>query len=238
MFTLQQYEILLSIYQTGQLTKVAKQLQLSQPTITFHIKKMEQKSNLALFEYHGRRTTLSSTGRTLLPYAQKILQIHNQTKQIIQDIQHEKQGSIIIGASNTVANTIIPSTLPKIFAQFPDIDLSILKYNTRTIRQLVQDFTIDIGIIIAHKEDIEDVAAIPIKEDPIGIAINVHHPFAHYPLHDPSVLVNERFLLRDQHSTSTKTFRSWCQKANITCRYETEIQSADGEQSHPLIKPG
>jgi len=228
MFTLQQYEILYAIYQEGQLTKVAEQLQLSQPTITFHIKKMEERCNLALVEYRGRRTMLTSTGKILLPYIEKILQTHNQAKQTIIDIQHLRQGSVIIGVSNTVASSIIPTTLPSIFTQIPESDLKIRVHNTRVIRKLLHDYSIDIGIVVAYKEDVAEFVSIPIKEDPIGIAINVNHRLASYSLlENPRIFSKERILLREADSTSTKTFRSWCQKENMQFRYELEIQSAE-----------
>ena len=227
MFTLQQYEILHAIHQEGQLTKVAEQLQLSQPTITFHIKKMEERSNLALVEYKGRRSMLTSTGKTLLPYMEKILQIHKQAQQTMLDIQHVRQGSVLIGVSNTVASSIIPSTLPTIFEQIPESDLKIRVHNTRIIRKLLDDYSIDIGLVVAYKEDVSDFVAIPIQEDPIGIAIHVNHRLASYSLDEQRFFRLERVLLREEDSTSTKIFRSWCQKENIQFPHELEIQSAE-----------
>ncbi|TDQ36218.1 LysR family transcriptional regulator [Aureibacillus halotolerans] len=238
MLSIQHYEILQSIHQEGQMTKVAKRLGLSQPTITFHLKKMEEKCGFPLVEYHGRRTILSSTGKLLLPYAERILQVQKQTEQTIQDVQHLRQGALTIGASNTVASYMIPETLPKMFAQFPEMDCTIQVHNARTIRQLVQQYELDFGLIVAHEQDLEDLAAIPIREDPIGIVLNASHPLADYPFHDPSVLVNERFLLREKDSQSTKTFHQWCQKAGIICRFEVEIQSAEAIKKGVLSNIG
>ncbi|WP_080843697.1 LysR family transcriptional regulator [Cytobacillus gottheilii] len=238
MFTLQQYEILQAIHKEGQLTKVAEHLKLSQPTITFHIKKMEEKCQLALVEYRGRRTMLTSTGKILLPYIEKILQVHNQAKQTLLDIQHVQQGSIMIGVSNTVASSIIPSALPNIYEQFPESEIKIHVHNARAIREMLHDYSIDIGIVVAHREDVDEFISIPIKEDPIGIAMNSQHPLASYSLELPQLFKNERVLLREEDSTTTKTFRKWCDKEELQFRYELEIQSAEAIKKSILANAG
>lgn len=238
MFTLQQYEILQTIHKEGQLTKVAEHLKLSQPTITFHIKKMEEKCQLALVEYRGRRTLLTTTGKILLPYIERILQVHKQANQTLLDIQHAQHGSIMIGVSNTVASSLIPVTLPKIFDQMPESDIKIRVHNARAIREFLHDYSIDIGIVVAHKDDVADFISIPIKEDPIGIAMNSQHPLASYSLELPQLFKNERVLLREEDSTTTKTFRKWCEKENIQFRYELEIQSAEAIKKSILSNAG
>ncbi|MGN8646277.1 LysR family transcriptional regulator [Gracilibacillus sp. HCP3S3_G5_1] len=238
MFTLQQYEILQAIHQKGQLTKVAEQLQLSQPTITFHIKKMETKCNLELVEYRGRRTMLTSTGKILLPYVEKILQIHKQAEQTILDIQDIRKGSVIIGVSNTVANSLIPATLPHIFQEIPDSDLKIRVHNARAIRDYLHDYSIDIGIIVAQKEEVAEFVSLPIKEDPIGIAMHVKHRLARYRKDDPRIFANERILLREEDSRSTKIFRGWCEQNKLQFQYELELQSAEAIKKSILANLG
>src|SRR5690606_30971669 len=91
--------------------KASEILFLAQPTITMHIRNLEDVLAQALFEKSGRNVVLTSAGRRFLPHAKKLLESYNYG---IHDMESWRQGftqKLIVAVSPLVAASILPSVL-------------------------------------------------------------------------------------------------------------------------------
>ena len=70
-------------------SEAAKQLHLTQPTISHHIKSLETDLGVELFNRGGSRLQITEAGRSLLPWARKLIQDSIEMQEMAASLQHE-----------------------------------------------------------------------------------------------------------------------------------------------------
>lgn len=128
-------------------TRASEELNISQPAVTKHIKEIENQLNTKLFDRKGTSIQLTHSGTVLYEYAEKIRNIYRDLEFEIHQLNQEHKGKLIIGASTTVAQYILPEILAKFHSYYRDIKIELLTYNTETISTLLKEGKIDLGII-------------------------------------------------------------------------------------------
>src|SRR3989304_4219383 len=92
-------------------TKAADTLFMTQPAVTFQIKQLEEHFNTRLFDRGHGKISLSPAGEVVLEYAEKILSLSAELDSRISDLTRKIQGLLLIGASMTIAEFLLPRVL-------------------------------------------------------------------------------------------------------------------------------
>ncbi len=93
-------------------SEAAKQLHLTQPTISHHIKSLEQELGVELFIRSGSGPRLTDAGRLLLPQASKLIREANAVEQMMDSLQEKIVGQIQIACSTTTGKYVLPQCSP------------------------------------------------------------------------------------------------------------------------------
>jgi DNA-binding transcriptional LysR family regulator len=128
-------------------TKAAEQLFMTQPAVTFQVKQLEEHFNTRLFERSHGRIALTPAGRLVLGYAERILALSEEMDTRIADLTGATAGPLLLGASTTIAEFILPRILGEFKAQYPAVQAHMSVANSETIVNRVADHTIDLGLI-------------------------------------------------------------------------------------------
>src|SRR2546423_15304115 len=130
-------------------SKAAEVLFVSQPAISRHIKTMEQHYHISLFERKGNSILLTEEGKLLYEYLKKAKELQRQMEFDLTSLTNTKaaKGSLIIGASTTVALYVIPKILSAFHQKYPHINLRLLNRNSETILKALLEHEIDFGIM-------------------------------------------------------------------------------------------
>lgn len=139
----------------GSITKAAHELNFVQSNVTARIKQLEAELNTTLFYRHSRGVTLTSSGKTLLSYAEKMIHLFNESIKAVND-SHIPQGPLSIGSMETTAAVRLPAILALYHKNFPEVDLLLRTGSTEQLIQAVLDYEID-GAFVAgpvHHPDI------------------------------------------------------------------------------------
>jgi LysR family transcriptional regulator, transcriptional activator of the cysJI operon len=144
-------KVFLAVSKHQSFTKAAAELFISQPAVTKHIKQLEADLAIQLFERKGSFILLTKGGEILLKHVNKIFDIYNELQLDLGLIKNNKQGSLRIGASTTVAQYFISPILASFYEKFPKIQLSLLNGNTQQIETAILDKSIDIGLVEGKK---------------------------------------------------------------------------------------
>ncbi|PTT74180.1 LysR family transcriptional regulator, partial [Chryseobacterium sp. HMWF001] len=118
-------------------TKASEELNISQPAVTKHIKEIENQLNTKLFDRKGTSIQLTQSGKILFEYAEKIRNIYRDLEFEIHQINQKHQGKLIIGASTTVAQYILPEILAKFKSYYKDLKIELITHNTEMISELL-----------------------------------------------------------------------------------------------------
>lgn len=145
--TLKQLEYFLAIAEAGHITAAAKNLNISQPPLSLQLKALEDEFGVQLFERDKRNLTITHEGLILQERAKAIINLVNETVRDLQNLGAEARGTIHIGTIPSVCNTLLPEKI-KIFNEtHPHVDFQIFEGNSNHVMDLLEDGTVDIGII-------------------------------------------------------------------------------------------
>jgi DNA-binding transcriptional LysR family regulator len=128
-------------------TKAAEQLFMTQPAVTFQVKQLEEHFNTRLFERSHGKIALTPAGTMALEYAERILAMSEEMDTRIADLTGTVSGPLLLGASTTIAEFILPHILGEFKALHPEVQAHMMVANSETIVNRVADHTIDVGLI-------------------------------------------------------------------------------------------
>ena len=112
-------KIFLSVCEAGNMTRAAKDLYITQPSVSQAITELEKYYEVRLFERFSHRLYLTPSGERLRTYAQHMLNLSEQARQDLIDLSHE--GSVRIGASLTIGTYLLPGLISTFQVNFPHI---------------------------------------------------------------------------------------------------------------------
>ena len=149
-----QLQYFIAVAETGGFGRAAKRCNVSQPSLSQQIIKLEGELGEKLFDRLGRSIALTETGHVLLPKAKRILA---EVQGIRNDVHNEIEegiGHLAIGIIPTIAPFILPETLRRFKLNFPNATLSIIESLTDDLIEKLVDAEIDLGIMslpVRHK---------------------------------------------------------------------------------------
>ena len=128
-------------------TKASEELLISQPAVTKHIKELENRFNIALFDRKGNKVMLSSAGEVLLRHTEKILEIYRQIEFDLNQFNETLQGTLHVGSSTSITQYILPPLLAKFHKIHQDIKVELLSGNSEQIEQALLNKDIELGVV-------------------------------------------------------------------------------------------
>jgi len=194
-------------------TKASEELNISQPAVTKHIKEIENQLNTKLFDRKGTSIQLTQSGRILFEYAEKIRNIYRDLEFEINQINQKHRGKLIIGASTTVAQYILPEILAKFKSYYKDIKIELITHNTEMISELLKYGKIDLGIIEGESQS-NYFDYQKFKADEIVLVAKTNHPLANKTLNVKDLYELE-LILREQGSGSLEFIQNRLKEKGI-----------------------
>jgi DNA-binding transcriptional LysR family regulator len=128
-------------------TKAADILCMTQPAVTFQVKQLEEHYNTRLFERHHGHISLTPAGELVFRYAERILALGRELDTRVGELTGTVSGPLMLGASMTIAEYILPRVLGEFRARHPDVQARLTVANSETIESRVADQTLDLGLI-------------------------------------------------------------------------------------------
>lgn len=145
--TLSSYRIFNAVAETGNLSKAAKELYISQPAISKAVSKLEQNLSVKLFTRNSRGVKLTEEGALLYEYTCSAFESLRQGEESIRKIHSLGMGHIKIGVSTTLCKYLLLPYLQNFMETYPHVKLSIECHPTSETLALLEDGKLDIGLI-------------------------------------------------------------------------------------------
>lgn len=213
-----QLESFCAVVRYQSFTKAAEKLYISQPTISTHIRMLEQEFNSRLIIRTTKNIEITPHGKELFAYAQKIFTLKND---LIQKWSEENKKIIRIGASTIPADYILPEVLPLFCQKYPDIQLHIHQNDSGNILQSILNSKFTIGMV-GMKSFEKELDFVPFFHDEIVMITPKQENFLHFSQkafnQDDliSLLKKETIILREQGSGSKKRLESYFEQINLS----------------------
>ena len=130
-------------------TKAAEALHMTQPAVTFQVRQLEEQFNTRLFDRTHNRINLTEAGDRVYHYAKQIFELYSRMEGEVRELTGEVSGVVILGASTTIAEYMLPSLLGAFKRKFPDVVIRLRVSNTDGIVTMVEENEIDLGVVEA-----------------------------------------------------------------------------------------
>jgi DNA-binding transcriptional LysR family regulator len=192
-------KVFYTVAQRLSFTKAASELFITQPAVTKHIKELEQQLNVRLFKRNGNNINLTTAGKVLLQYAERIFQTYTELETELAQLSNIEAGTVHIGASTTVAQTILPKLLALFKKTYPAVTFTFTQGNTDYITKQILAEKIDIAIVegAAHYPQI---AYAPFAKDEIVLVTRANNQLSKKTEISPKQLPGIPLVLREAGS--------------------------------------
>jgi len=196
-------------------TKAAETLHTSQPAVTFQIRQLEEDFNTRLFDRTHNRITLTEVGQKLYEHADKILEDYAQMERTIRALTGEMSGMLLIGASTTIAEYMLPVLLGDFKAEHPEVSIRLRVSNTDGIVSMIENNTIDLGVVEAPVSN-KNLGVELCRLDQLVAIIPPAHPLESHPSVTISELATYPFILREEGSGTREVMSEYFNRAGVS----------------------
>jgi DNA-binding transcriptional LysR family regulator len=195
-------------------TKAADVLFMTQPAVTFQIKQLEEHFNTRLFDRGHGRIALTPAGEVVLGYAERILGLSSELDVRLSELSGEIGGSLIVGASTTIAEFLLPTILGEFKSTYPSVRARLVVGNSESIENRLIEHTIDIGFIesLSHEPSLEcDVCC----DDELVVICHPRFPLARHKELTPQKLLEHPYISREPGSGTREFTESYLRGSGI-----------------------
>lgn len=210
--TFRHLEIFLSVCDHKNMTHAAKDLYLSQPSVSQAISDLEAEYGVKLFERLNHRLYLTTSGERLQSYARHIMNLSEQAKKELSDLR--QGGSIRVGASLTAGTYLLPGLASAFCRRYPEVDVFTVVDNTNVIEQKILEDRIDLGLVEAPITS-SDIVQRYIRDDRLVVICAPGHPLSQQKKVSAADLSDRKFLMRESGSAIRAIFENAMHGAGV-----------------------
>lgn len=211
----------------GNYMKAADALFISQSSLSKHIKAIEKELGMPLFERSTRKIQLSPYGETLLPFAQKMVNLYYQTTVALMNQMDMEQQVVSIGSIPSVAPYGITDQIIRFQAENKNISVHLYEAESDQLIQMLRQNRFELAFIRDCNERSDEFAKIPFAVDNLAAIFRENHPFAHRTSVSLRELKDEHFLFLPPDSLMFHLCMEECKKAGFTPRVVYSGSRAD-----------
>lgn len=195
--------ILVYIEKYKKVIDVAKEMNMKQPSVSFHMKSLEEEMGVVLFESKRGRMILTEAGKALYPYALKITGLAAEAKKVVRDYALLDKGTLHIGADCVTGTYLLPELMSIFSNNYPGTLLQLSIKPTDTIHQMLVNQDIDIALCQSNPSRLgiyDGFQHDTLEEDEMVIIFSPTHPFAKLQVLTPQLIAKQFFI---QHAEGT-----------------------------------
>jgi DNA-binding transcriptional LysR family regulator len=206
-------KIFVSVYKNKSFTKASEELHISQPTISEHVKNLENSLDCKLFDRLGRSIMPTKEGDVLYPKALQLLDDLDLIQEEITAAGTGIKGKLVIGASTIPGTYILPRVAYSFKKQFPDIAFEILMEDSAKINNMILQHELLCGIVGARITS-DKLDYFPLIEDEI-ILVSTPKVQPSKPI-SLDKLATMPFLQREKGSGTRQTFENFLEQKKLS----------------------
>ena len=208
------FATLLKVYETGSFTQAAKNLSLTQPAVSQHIKALESELGVKIFNRGEGELRLTAEGEIVVKYAKRILVLYqNLTQSLVDEKQHLTR--IHIGVTHTSESNIMAEILAKYCNENGGIRLTLISDSIKNLYNKLKTYEIDLAVVEGKIND-ANFNSILLDTDCLVLAVCNDNPLAKKSMVTLNELKKEKMILRLPNSNTRNLFISHLESNNVS----------------------
>lgn len=192
--TLTELRYIVTLAQEQHFGQAAERCNVSQPTLSVAVKKLEDELSIAIFERSKTRVQPTPMGEQIVAQAQTVLEQASVIKDIATSGKDQLGSPLKVGAIFTIGPYLFPQFIPQLQDIAPKMPLFVEEGYTASLRQRLRKGDLDV-IVVALPFTEADVVTQPLYDETFVVLLPASHPLAQKDSVHPSELVEENVLL-------------------------------------------
>lgn len=192
-------EVFCRVVELKSFTRAAEAVLLSQPSVSEHVRVLEETLGEKLLDRLGREVLPTAAGQILYQYARRIIQLRDEALQALDQFRGHLSGNLSLGASTIPGAFLLPELIESFKLRHPSIQ-TILKIagTSRIVEELLRG-NLELGVVGAQPKD-HRLESTQVFADELVLAVYPGHPWAEREAVPPDELPSQPFILRESGS--------------------------------------
>jgi DNA-binding transcriptional LysR family regulator len=201
-----QLNIFCKVVELKGFSKAGNAIHLSQPTISSHIKDLENHFECQLVDRLGKKAVPTKAGELLYQYARKLIALRDETEAAMAEFHGRIKGRLVIGGSTIPGVYILPKCIGSFTSVYPEVTISLNIGDTDQIIQDVLSGSSEIGIVGAKTSN-KNISQEKLIEDEMRLIVNCDHKWAPKKHISLNLMFKEPFIVRERGSGTLKSIK-------------------------------
>lgn len=230
---LKQLEAFVQVAEGGSFSKAARELYLTQPTISAHISSLEKELNVRLFVRNTKEVSLSDNGKDLYKYAKQMVDLQGKIEEHFGMRKDSGKHCITIAASTIPAQYLLPKVLMRFNEKYPEEQFKIKETDSAQVVTQIVDCMADVGFTGTVLEK-KHCKYIPFyKDELVIIAPNMekYRRIQEECPNDISWLEREHVIMREEGSGTRKEAEKQLRSAGVNMADLEIIASIENQET-------
>lgn len=194
-----QLNVFLTAARTLNFTAAARQLHMTQPSVSQHIQALEHHFEVELFVRAGRHLRLTDAGEELFPMAEKLVSQSKSIENKMESLQGDVYGRLLVACSTTASKYVLPFLLAEFMKMYPNVEASCLVTSRQVAIEMLQDGDVNVALA-SSAEFCQSLDFSQFISDKIVLVVPLDHPWARRGIVEPEELLTENFIWREEGS--------------------------------------
>ncbi len=207
-------ETLLKVAECGSFVAAAKQLCITQPAVSQHIKALEEELNVRIFERNTGKLVVTRQGEEVIQCAKKMMGLYNGLRQSLSDGQRMLT-HLTVGVTHTAESNPIAEALAKYCSQNPNVNIKMITNTISNLYTMLKSYEVDLAIVEGRISD-PKIRYLLLDTDYLVLAVSPGHPFAKKSMVTLGELKKERMILRLPDSGTRNLFVAHLESNNMS----------------------
>lgn len=207
----------------GGFSAAARALRIGQPTVTTQVRELEELYGIELFLRSGRRVCLTGAGQALFEQTRRLFNLEKEIRDLLEAHGELEAGDFRLAAVGPFHATEMVSAFHRLY---PSVKLAVLLGNSRQTLQRLLELEADVAIL-AHFENDPRVEQKPYSRHEVVVFVHRDHPWFTRKTIRFRDLAGEKFVLREQGSTTRLAFEQALEGAAMNIDVVMEIGSRE-----------
>lgn len=221
----------------GSISQAARLSFLSQPAVTRQIHQLENYYNTLLFDREEGRLRVTEAGKLLYPFAKAIVNDFNHSKEVIQQSTGKYNANLIVGASLTIGEYLLPSLLGRFKKQQPEIKVTLTIKNTPRVLEDLSNDVIDLALVEGLVEN-TDFIVDKFAEDELILVCPSDHPWKDRKEIQLEELGNERMIWRESVSGTRLIVENMLREYGVLEKIESYMEIGSTQAIKSAVEAG
>ncbi|MFI8739618.1 LysR family transcriptional regulator [Stutzerimonas zhaodongensis] len=171
----------IAIAEMGSFSLAAERLHLTQPAVSKRLASLESQLSVRLFDRLGREIGLTEAGRALLPRAYQILNVLDDTRRALTNLNGDVSGQLSLATSHHIGLHRLPPLLRAFTRAYPKVNLDIRFLDSEVAYDEVLHGRAELAVITLAPQTASPIRAVKVWDDPLDFVVAPEHPLAQKP---------------------------------------------------------